>query len=230
MKEYTHIFFDLDRTLWDFDANSVQTLKEIFFNLSLDKKIPSFEDFLLYYKNNNEKLWDLYRAGKMEKEILRYKRFSDVLIHFGIFDDKLAKKIGDEYVYNGPLKKGLFPGTIEILEYLKTKYPLYVITNGFKEVQEVKMQTSEIDKYFEHVFVSEDLGWQKPHIEIFKYVLNLTNANPEFSIMIGDDLIADVLGAQNAGIDGVFFNPREIIHNEKPAYEIKCLLELKKIL
>ncbi len=230
MKKYKHIFFDLDRTLWDFETNSIQTLNEIFYNLSLDKKIGDFNNFLKIYKPNNEKLWNQYRNGKLKKEILRYKRFEDVLVYFGINDVALAKKIGDDYVYNGPLKKKLFPDTIEILEYLKKKYPLYIITNGFKEVQEVKMKTSDIDKYFQHVFISEDIGWQKPNIEIFNYVLKYVNAKPKDSLIIGDDLKVDILGAKNAGIDGVYFNPKKLDHNEKPAYEINCLIYLQKIL
>lgn len=230
MKKYKHIFFDLDRTLWDFDSNSMQTLKEIFNELSLESKISDFDEFYRFYKSNNEKLWDLYRIGKLEKAILRYKRFSDVLIHFGITDDELARKIGDDYVYNGPYKKGLFPGTIEILEYLKPKYPLYIITNGFKEVQEIKMKTADIAQYFDHVFISEDIGWQKPNVETFRYVLEQINAKPEDSLMIGDDMAVDIIGAKSAGIDGVFFNPQKEKHNEQPSFEIECLLELKEIL
>ncbi len=230
MQKYNHIFFDLDRTLWDFETNSKQTLKEIFYNLSLDKEISCFDDFFKIYKINNEKLWDKYRKGKLKKEILRYKRFNDVLNYFGINNPLLAKTIGDDYVFNGPLKKALFPGTKKTLEYLKNNYNLYIITNGFKEVQKIKMKTSGIDKYFEHVFISEDIGWQKPDIKVFNYAMKYSGAKPEKSLMIGDDLQTDIEGAKNAGIDTVFFNPSKIKHDSTPDYEIFCLTDLMRIL
>lgn len=230
MKKYKHIFFDLDRTLWDFETNSLQTLKEIFFNVSLDNTIPDFNDFIKIYKKYNEKLWDEYRNGKLEKEILRYKRFEIVLNHFGINNSNLAKKIGDSYVYKSPYKTGLFQGTIKTLEYLKNKYQLYIITNGFKEIQKIKMKTSKIDKYFKNVFISEEIGWQKPNIKIFEFVLNSANANAEESLMIGDDIKVDILGAKNAGINQVLFNPNNIEHEISPTYEISSLEELCEIL
>ena len=145
-----HIFFDLDRTLWDFESNSLQTLTELFnqFNLS-NLGMNSAENFIRKYKIHNERLWDLYREDKITKEELRGKRFYLTLKEYGIEDERLSEKIGLEYVRISPLKKKLFPYTLDVLNYLNKKYEMHIITNGFEEVQHVKLSQSGLSSFRE---------------------------------------------------------------------------------
>ncbi|HBS87678.1 MAG: noncanonical pyrimidine nucleotidase, YjjG family [Bacteroidetes bacterium GWF2_38_335] len=230
MKKYKHLFFDLDRTLWDFEKNALELFMDIFKNRQLDKIFPDFDIFYTTYKKHNDALWELYRHGKIKKDILRYKRFSDTLEEFGFSDANLAKNIGDDYVNLSPYKNNLFPNTIETLEYLYPKYKLYIITNGFKEVQFTKLKKSNLERFFTRVITSEDVGVQKPNPEIFHYSVSSVNAKKIECLMIGDDPEVDILGARKYGIDQVLFNTENKKHSEKPTYEISDLSELKNFL
>jgi putative hydrolase of the HAD superfamily len=228
--KYKHIYFDLDRTLWDFDNNARETFLEIFQNRNLDSIFGSFEVFYFIYNKHNDILWKDYREGKIEKSVLRWKRFALTLEEFGVSDDKLAQQIGDDYVNISPTKKQLFPYTHETLSYLKKKYKLYIITNGFSEIQSDKLKNCNLDQYFTGLITSEDAGAQKPSPVIFEHALKLANAERNESLMIGDDLETDILGAKNTGIDQVFFNTDNIKHSEDITYEISSLKELTEIL
>ena len=226
-----HIFFDLDRTLWDFETNSEITLIDIIKKFKLTQKgVPSAKEFIARYKIHNELLWGLYRQNKISKTDLRSKRFFITLQEYNINDKNLSEKIGTEYIKKSPLKTNLFPFSIEVLDYLYDKYNLHIITNGFKEVQHTKLLSSHLDKYFQHVITSEEVGVKKPEKKIFDYALNRTNAKANESIMIGDDLMVDIIGSENAGIKGVYFNPESKNHNENISYEISCLSELMQLL
>ncbi len=231
MKNYRHIFFDLDRTLWDFEANSLITLQEIFENRKLTSfGIPDFDIFLKFYKTYNIQLWDLYKQGKVEKEYLSVERFDGTLRHFSIKNEELARKIAKDYVQISPTKTKLFPFVNEILTYLKEKYQLHIITNGFNEVQFVKLKNSRLDQFFTKVITSEMIGIQKPNPKIFEYALSEANAASNESIMIGDDQKTDIIGAQNFGMDQVFvdYNFEALICN--PSYRIHHLKELEGLL
>jgi len=230
MNKYKHIYFDLDRTLWDFDNNARETFIEIYTNRNLEPIFGNFETFFSTYNHYNDLLWKDYREGKIEKSVLSYKRFTLTLNDFGVNDDELAKKIAADYITISPTKKRLFPYVHETLDYLSGKYQLHIITNGFNEVQYTKLKNSNLDKYFKNVFTSEDAGAQKPSSIIFEHALKLSHANRNESLMIGDDLEVDVLGARNVGLDQIFFNPEQIKHNEKVTYEILSLKELQEIL
>lgn len=229
-KKYKHVYFDLDRTLWDFESNAEETFEEIYDKYKLDTIFPKFDSFHETYKKHNQRLWKAYRDGKLKKAILRNKRFELTLEEYGNTDPSLAKKIGDDYITLSPTKTRLFPGAQEILEYLYQKYNLYIITNGFNEVQFAKLKNCGIDNYFKSVFTSEDAGAQKPHKEIFQHALKNVNAKKSESIMIGDDLESDIQGAMNFGLDQIFFNPNGNPHALKPSYEIRQLEEIKTIL
>ena len=229
-EKYLHIFFDLDRTLWDFDSNSTETLNEIFNTYDLGRYIDDPADFISTYHKINLGLWDLYRKGQMTKKILRTERFLRSLEKFGIQDETLAKKIGAEYLRVSPLKTILLPHTHEILEYLHPSYRLHIITNGFLRTQEIKMRNCRLDQYFTSMTTSETVGHNKPRPEIFHHALSSVHARKEQSLMIGDDLNVDIAGARNFGMDQVFFNTDDIRHNDPVTYEIRSLLELKVFL
>jgi putative hydrolase of the HAD superfamily len=230
MSPYKHIFFDLDRTIWDFDRNSGETIKELFFKYQLDRSIGDPENFIQVYHEVNLELWSYYRRGEMTKDILRTKRFRMSLAHFGITDDELAEKIGDEYLANSPTKTLLIPHAREILDYLLPAYHLHIITNGFLTTQQIKLKNCELEPYFQSLTTSEVVGHNKPRPEIFHQALSAVNARKKESLMIGDDLEVDILGARKYGIDQVFLNRDGVVHNDPVTFEFESLLELKDIL
>jgi len=222
-----HIFFDLDHTLWDFDKNSGLTFEKIFEINNLEVELNSFLDA---YVPINLAYWKLYREEKIDKTSLRFARLKDAFDALGVnVSTQLIYKLSDDYITYLSTFNHLFDGTVTILDYLKPKYNLHIITNGFKEVQHGKLNKSGIAHYFETVTNSEMVGVKKPNSKIFKHALDLAKATADQSLMIGDNLEADILGALNFGIDAVCFN----YHNEKIPHEIESinqLLELKHYL
>ncbi len=226
-----HVFFDLDRTLWDFDKSADQTFEEIFEIHELyGKGVPSFSAFHEAYTIHNNNLWDQYRKGEIKKEILRGLRFILTLNDFGIYDNDLGEKLGDDYVRLSPLKVNLFPYSIEILEYLLPKYSLHIITNGFSEVQEIKLQTSGMAKYFDKVITSEEAGFKKPDVRIFNFAFEKSGALPQNSIMIGDDYEVDIIGAKGVNMQQIFFDPEKKFSENGSTYYINNLKEIEGIL
>lgn len=210
--KYKYLFFDLDRTLWDFETNSQLTLDMLYHKYGLDQKTEHFIQFHEVYKKINGKLWELYAKNKISKEELRSQRFIQTLETLHIPDVKLADKLDREYLARSPYQTQLFPHTKETLEILKSQgYRMSIITNGFAEVQTIKLKNSGIDTYFEHVICSEQVGFSKPDKKVFEYAMNRSKAKNIDSIMIGDDINGDVLGAESAGIRGVLFdeNPKK---------------------
>jgi len=230
-KTYKHLFFDLDHTLWDFETNSHETLKEVYFSNALDKMLtPDFDAFYERYSYHNKKLWDRYNHGHIRQEELRWKRMWHAQLDFKNGDEKLAKKLSGEYLLILPTKKALFPYAKEIVEYLAgKKYILHMITNGFEEVQWGKLRNSGIVQYFDEIITSERAMALKPHKEIFEYALLKSGAKLEESIMIGDNLDADIGGAMRFGMDTVFVNHINEQTEIKPTYTIYHLKELEEI-
>jgi putative hydrolase of the HAD superfamily len=229
--KYQHLFFDLDHTLWDFEANSRKTLADIYEEMALSTR--GIHDFDLFHKNylvHNDKLWARYRNGYIKVDELRWKRMWLTLLDFKIGDEKLARQLGERFLDLLPSRNLLFPHTIEILEYLKGKgYSLHLITNGFEKTQHSKLKNSGIDKYFIEVITSEGSNSLKPHKEIFDYAFQKARALPQHSIMLGDSIEADIQGAINAGIDQVFVNHLNAEAEVKPTYTVYSLQELERI-
>ena len=232
-RTYQHIFFDLDHTLWDFEKNSRETLADLFEEMRLSERgIRSFEEFHHTYSHHNAIFWDRFRKGYINRTELRWKRMWRTLVDFGLADEGLAHRLSDRYLEVLPTKKHLFGDTIETLDYLSGKaYPLHLITNGFEQTQHLKLRHSGLAGYFTHVITSEAAGIMKPHVAIFEYALEKAGAKAHQCIMIGDTLDADILGANNAGIDTVYFNPAVPAEGPiRPTYVIEALKELKKLL
>jgi putative hydrolase of the HAD superfamily len=231
MPAYQHIFFDLDHTLWDFDRSSCETLEELYHihNLRLFNDIRA-EDFISTFHRINRDLWSLYSAGQITQSELRSFRFSRVLASLEIEAEHLAGLLSEQYIKLCPQKPHLQPFAKEVLDYLQHKYTLHIITNGFSDIQGIKLKSSGITSYFTHIVTCDDAGCKKPDIGIFTYALQRSNTAPAQSLMIGDDLDADVEGARNAGIDHVFYNYDNRRHEAVPTYEITCLSELMKLL
>jgi len=230
--KYRHLFFDLDHTLWDFETNAKQTLLELFETNSLHTKgIADFELFFKRYSYHNVRLWDRYTKGFIKQDELRWKRMWLALLDFKMADEPLARLLAVQFLEHLPTKKGLFPYTIEILTYLKEKnYRMHLVTNGFEKVQHNKLQHSNLHTFFEEVITSEASNSLKPHKEIFEYALEKTGAIIKESIMIGDNLDADIQGGINAGMDTIFVNHLKIKPHVQPTYTIYHLKELENIL
>jgi putative hydrolase of the HAD superfamily len=224
-----HIFFDLDRTLWDFKANSRATLSEVYtaFNLQ-EKGIRSAMDFIKTYEKINERMWDLYRRGELSKEKLRYGRFQKTLLLFGIKNELIGKEIGQYYIKHSPYKVGLFDHSHEILTFLKKNYQLHVITNGFEEVQHVKLRESKLLKYFDKIITSEAASAKKPDPKIFEYAESDTGAQKENCLIIGDDLEADIKGGIASGWKVIHFDPHREFDKVENVLTIHHLQELEK--
>ena len=206
MKHIKHIFFDLDHTLWDFDKNSKLTFIYLFEKHKLDIDV---EKFLEGYEVINLKYWKLYREDKINKDDLRFNRLKEALdlINFYASDD-LIRILSEDYITYLTQYNFLFDGTLEILEYLHPKYHLHILTNGFTEVQSLKMNKSRITKYFKTITDAEMVGVKKPNPKIFNFALHKAEALKTNSIMIGDSFEADILGAIDIGLDAIFFNPK----------------------
>lgn len=191
-----------------FEANAKSTLNDIYiYNLLQEKGIGDFEEFFGKYSYHNHKLWDRYTKGFIKQEELRWKRMWLTLLDYKIADELLSRKLSSEFLSILPGKTILFPYTIEILEYLlQKKYHLHLITNGFDAIQHNKLQNTKLKKYFTQIITSEASNSLKPNKEIFDYALQQTKASIDESIMIGDNIDADILGAKKAGWDTVYVN------------------------
>ncbi len=229
-KSYKYIFFDLDRTLWDFVNNSADALKDILMEFNISMYITDKEEFIEKYNHYNDRLWDNYREGKIRKPLLRQERFRLLLKDYGIHDENLVEEISRFYLNSCAAKPKLIKDAKEILEYLYTKYKLYIISNGFYDVQLTKLISSEISKYFTKVFTSDRIGYAKPNAKIFEYAIQSENAKKSECLMVGDDIVNDIQGAKNVNIDQVFFNPDNIKTTIESTYAIADLSELRKIL
>ena len=230
MKEYKHIFFDLDHTLWDFERNANETLSELHLKYGLHNFTnEKVYDYLKNFHFINNSLWDLYNAGKIEQHELRTQRFEMLFKEYIGFEN--IKEFSHDYLETCPCKPYLLPGALEVLQYLTNKkYLLHIITNGFADTQFVKIKSANIHFFFQNVFTSSLSGFKKPDKQMFEFALSQSNAQANESIMIGDTIECDVEAPKLVGIDSIYFNPASKLHNAKPDFEIKSLEELKGIL
>ncbi|MFW6370969.1 MAG: YjjG family noncanonical pyrimidine nucleotidase [Bacteroidota bacterium] len=234
-KKYTHLFFDLDNTLWDFEKNSYDALETVFnhFQISCEKDID-FKLFFKVYSFHNHQCWQEYRQGKLSKQELVGLRFKKTFEHFNISGiDTL--QMNNLYLENMPMQKRLVEGAHELLSYLKKKgYLLFIITNGFTEVQHKKLETTGLRQYFTKIFTSEEIKAPKPSRVIFEHAVRSANAKKSSCLMIGDDAEVDILGALSFGMDAVYLGKEQTI-NFKPTgkkiipkfYLIRNLSELQ---
>lgn len=229
--KYRHLFFDLDHTLWDFEANSKEALRELYAQDDWQAILGvEAAEFLNTYYRHNDFLWAQYREGKVTKEKLRHQRFVNSFQEFGYTDLKKILAFEAEYMALAPRKTKLFPGALETLSALKERYQLHIITNGFEETQIIKIASSGLQAFFSELVCSDQIGVNKPQARIFIEALNRAGATRKESLMIGDNLGVDILGARDVGMDQVYFNPAERPHQEKPSYEIRELPELLNFL
>ncbi len=229
--KYRHLFFDLDHTLWDFETNAKETLQDLYLSHQLvNLGIADFDAFFERYSYHNERLWDRYTKGFIKQEELRWKRMWLTLLDYKIANEPLSRQLAIAFLELLPTKKNLFPYTIEILNYLSDKgYVMHLITNGFESVQHNKLRNSNLTNYFKVVITSEASNSLKPNKEIFDYALQKAGAVTEESIMIGDNIDADIKGGMNAGLDTIFVNHLQVATAINPTFTIHHLKELETI-
>lgn len=229
-KKYKHLFFDLDRTLWDFERNSAEAIEDLYKKHKMEEKLKvSFPEFFKVYSLVNDELWAQYRKGDVVKDELRQQRYLLSFQHFGYDDAPLALQFNDEYVATSSSKTHLLPHALEVLAYLNENYDLHVITNGFVEAQNVKLDNCDIRKYFKAIIISDGMGFRKPDKRIFHHAMKEAGAKSANSLMIGDDYGPDVLGAKAVGMDQVYLCT-DTKAGQKATYIISDLLELKSFL
>lgn len=221
----TDIFFDLDHTIWDFETNSALAFEQVF----NQNKVPfTIEAFLKYYVEINEAYWHRYSLNQVTQAELRFGRLKDTFqcLDFEASND-FVEFISKAYIETLPNNNHLFEGAYDLLDYLKPKYNLHILTNGFQEVQANKLRHAKLDGYFKTVTNSEQAGAKKPALEIFRYALNKAGTQANKSVMIGDNLMADVHGAIQSGMEAIHFcNTQPKIEPE--IIQVQTLLEIKE--
>ncbi len=228
---YKNLFIDLDDTLWAFSENSKDTFYEVYISHYLNRYFNSFTHFYSLYHQENERLWSDYSKGLIKKEDLNTRRFLYPLQAVGVNDEKLAKTYSDNYFAIVPTKKVLMPYAKEAIEYLHSKYRLFILSNGFRELQSEKMISAGIYNYFNKIILSEDIWILKPHPEIFNFALSATQSQLKESLMIGDSWEADIVGAKSISMDQMYYNPSmKPVSDFTPTYVLNSWEEVSKIL
>ena len=229
--QYKNLFFDLDDTLWAFSLNARDTFEEMYHKYDYGRFFRSFLHFYTLYQHRNTELWEEYGRGQVSKEELNRQRFLYPLEAVGARDVALAEAFSDDFFSVIPTKNRLMPHAYEVLEYLAGKYNLYILSNGFRELQSRKMRSAGVDGYFRKVILSEDLGVLKPWPEIFNFALSATQSELRESLMIGDSWEADITGAHGVGMHQAFYNVTErTAFPFLPTYHIYSLKELMDLL
>lgn len=231
MQKYTDILLDLDDTLIDTIENTRLTLIEIYDDYRFGNYFPSFADFYEVYYANVSQLWELYGRGKITKETLQRERFIAPLNSVEELSDEQALAINDDYT-NRVMQKGvLIDGAIDLLNYLHPKYKIHILSNGFTEMQYVKIKNAGLDGYFDEVILSDKVGVNKPHPDLFSFALKKIAVDKDNVIMIGDNLFTDIGGAYHSGIDQIWFNPdNKPVNDFEPTYVVRHLSEIGRIL
>lgn len=228
---YKNLFFDLDDTLWAFSLNARDTYEEMYRKYGYERFFDSFEHYYSLYTHRNLELWTEYANGEVTKEELNRQRYLYPLEMVGAGDAALAKAYETDALSTIPTKSKLMPHAREVLDYLSGRYNLYILSNGFQELQYHKMRSSGIDKYFKKIVLSDDIGILKPWPEIFYFALSATQSELHESLMIGDSWENDIAGAAGVGMHQVFYNVsgREVLPFQ-PTYQITDLKELMDLL
>lgn len=230
--KYTTIFFDLDDTILDTVQNSKDALQELYSDYQFSNYFPDFNSFYSKYQSINTHLWDLYEQNQIEKDRLMSERFAKTLEDHKSISKDQSLDINNDFMGRVSNRKNIINGAIEILDYLQPKYKMYVVSNGFKEVQDKKICNAGVGNYFNKVILSDYVGKNKPHPVIFNYALNEACANASDCIMIGDNIKTDIIGAKNSGIDQIWYNPKGLddTNHVSPNYIIGTLSQLRDIL
>ena len=230
--EYRSIFIDLDDTLWAFTENARDTFEEMYHQYRFERYFQSFDHFMELYVPKNLELWDLYGRHEISKDELNARRFSYPLLQVGVDNPALVKAYSDGFFAAIPYKRKLMPHAMEALEYLSGKYRLYILSNGFRELQEQKMRSAGILRYFRKIVLSEDIGAHKPFPAIFNFAMSATQSEFRTSLMIGDNWKNDVAGARDVGMGQGYYCPdaEPSVLDFQPTFLLRDWEEIEKVL
>ena len=231
MKRYRHVFFDLDHTLWDLRTNARDTLRELHAELDLPSHgVEDVAEFIEAYEEINEGLWRRYENGTIDKSVLRVLRFRNTLLRFGVRNEALASELGHAYLGRCPRRRALNPGVQELLDAIGSRYQMHVITNGFAEVQHLKLASSGIAHRFQVVLTSEEAGARKPDPRIFLEAMRRAGSGPDESLMVGDNVLADMAGARSVRMDHAHYTGSGDPADPHATYRIAHFNELRTML
>ncbi|WP_154853756.1 YjjG family noncanonical pyrimidine nucleotidase [Cyclobacterium xiamenense] len=231
MKPYRHLLFDLDHTLWDYDSNVRDSLTELYAQHRLaELGTATFEAFFEAFQATNLELWDQFNRGQVDRDQLRAIRFPKVFTRAQLSEAHIPRSLEDDFIRLTSSKAKVMDQAVEMLHYLGETYDLHIVTNGFNESQYAKLKASGLDKHFKVVVTSESSGFRKPDQRIFAHTLREIGTLPNECLMIGDNPTSDILGAKNASIDQVHFNPRGLKSPVPATFTIRHLSELKTFL
>lgn len=227
MKKYEILLFDVDGTLLDFDKAEEEGIEGLLRHYG----VPVSEENKQKYHVLNKGYWQRLERGEITRDQVLTLRFEEYFGNFGItVDGAETDGLYRQYLNESAV---LIDGALELLGYLKEKYPLYIVSNGVADTQYKRLAASGLDKYFDSIFISEDAGAQKPQKEFFEYIFEkMGRRDVENMLIIGDSLTSDIRGGNTAGIDTLWFNP----HGEENTagvhvdYEVKTLAEIKEML
>ncbi|MXV37504.1 noncanonical pyrimidine nucleotidase, YjjG family [Flavobacteriaceae bacterium Ap0902] len=226
-----HVFFDLDNTLWDHRGNSEATLRQMFKDYQITEQYNlDFDAWHEVFYEKNEYLWAELREGHIQKQTLRDRRFAEPFKYFKIEDPTLSEKFDMNYLERMAKMKGEVAGAKDLLEYLSPYYTLHVITNGFEEVSQAKIDNAELSAYIETLTCADEIGLRKPDPRLFELAASKAGASKEESVIIGDDWIADVLGGTSFGWKAIFFDSLNDGNQLDGVPNVKKLEEIKQYL
>ncbi|HPW90076.1 MAG TPA: YjjG family noncanonical pyrimidine nucleotidase [Paludibacteraceae bacterium] len=226
MAHYTHLFFDLDDTLWDFRSNGHEALVDLFEKHQLERYFCSFDNFYHLYEPKNLELWALYETGEISKLFLTLERFSYPLRMVGVNNNSFARLLNDDYLAIMATKTKLIPHAQEVLDELRAQhYHLTIVSNGFCDVQYDKLRNSGLIHYFDTIVLSEEVGVQKPDPRFFQYALEKSGAKASDVLLVGDNYEVDIVGAYQCGIDALHFNRNGSLMDKKS----QTIINLKEI-
>lgn len=230
LKTYSAVFIDWDDTLWDFHANAYIAMEKAYDKYDLHRYFHSFQHFYNLYEGRNRELWAEYAQGNITKDNLQRERFQYPFRMVNQEDDDLAGQVGNDFLELTIQQNKLITGAKELMAYLAQKYPIIVLSNGFKEVQYRKIATSGLQEYITHVVLSEEVGVQKPNKLIFEYALKLINKKASEVMMIGDNMETDIMGAAEMGMDTIYLSKYMTSTTDYPTYTVQTLREILNIL
>ena len=236
MKKYKDLFIDFDDTLYDTHGNAVIALRETFEAFALDRYFPDPQEFYDAYWLANIDLWTRYSKGEITRDFLIVERFRRPLsVGKGLdVTEKYCLEMSDRFLDFCSSKPGVVEGAHELMDYLRRcGYRMHMCSNGFHEVQYKKLEACGLKDYFDTIILSEDAGFNKPSPQYFDYAFRQSGANRETTLMIGDNLQTDILGALASGLDALLFNRWEVDVNEipqRPTFVVSSLLDIQTIL
>lgn len=228
--KYTTVLLDFDDTLIDTQGYATTCLHTLYSKHQLNQYFATETEFTDIYHKHVGKLWEAYALGKIDKQTLLGTRFDKTFEHIPSITKDFLADLSKDFMQLTIQNDVHIDGAKEVLEYLKSKYQIAMLSNGFSEMQYDKLDNAGFTLYFDDVILSDVVGVNKPHPDIFNFALNKLGVTAQQTIMIGDNYLADIKGAMDSNIDQIWYNPKNEKVETTPTYTISSLYEIKGIL